>query len=81
VQHHPKKEIGVEVAVDTYLLERVARLGPTVVAQFGKAFACDVQVDAVLVEEVEDGVDGSGGQVIAKGAFIPLYSRWFHGWR
>ena len=59
-------------------VEWMTLLRPAVVAQLGVAFTSDVQVDAVLLDKVENGVYCIGGQIIAKGAFVFFNSSGVH---
>ena len=78
MQHNPEEKIRVEVAVDADFVEWMTLLRPAVVAQLGVAFTSDVQVDAVLLDKVENGVYCIGGQIIAKGAFVFFNSSGVH---
>ena len=88
VEKHPQEEIGVQVAVDAYLMVIMVLLGPSVVAQFGTALTGDMEVHTMAVQVVIDRSDCLGRKVIPQNATVFLFggqnvgqSQWLRLWR
>ena len=70
VQQYRQEHVGIEVAVDTDLVVGVVALWPSVVAQLGSPFACDVQVYGMGVEDAVDAFHCPGREVAGENLFI-----------
>jgi hypothetical protein len=78
VQQYQEEMVGIEVAIDADFVEGVPLPRPTVVAQFGVPLAGDMEVYLMLGHEVEEGVDGFGGDVFGKSFFEIVNIGLFH---
>lgn len=78
VEQYQQEVVGVEVAVDAYLVVRPLWLWPAVVAQLGVPLACDVQVHLVFIHKVENGIHRARWQIYAKCFFIQVNIGLFH---